>query len=425
MKKQIVFLATLFFGVAVVQAEEQISSISFNPSRLGLFEQLRLTEGLTSHGNVTVENAINIRQNTGLKATNGLDVTDTIDAEQGRVTIPDTQLKVTGSMAVNGGFALFKGASTLGGLPANTWVHAPTLNLDTLTITGSNDGALLFDPDSYAQGLVLGGNDIPVPPNHSECAGDLAWVTRKAADGKTYDVLAVTECKESLACNTAAPACQVEKNGACVKKTCSGNKTLDTTDCSCKECDKTCSAYYSTLSSSACACVCNKNKLYPDASDFQTKIQQGSFTCYSIGNVNGKTVYNMGTIRGDATRYDNEGSCNIPGVYCDLPAVHFVDITPSGTGMKKSVLDAKIASQGSVPCSQPVHIGNRKYALDSHAGTLSLPGCEGASSGDPCYLYSLYECKSSGDDHKVYWGKNAYSGGGFHVGYPPCYPNCQ
>lgn len=196
MKKQIVFLAVLFFCVVALQAEEQISSISFNPSRLGLFEQLRLTEGLTSHGNVTVENAINIRQDTGLTTKDGLDVRETIDAQKGLVNIPNTNLNVTGSMAVNGGFALFRGASTLGGLPANTWVYAPTIKSGTLTITGSNDGALLFDPDSYAQGLVLGGNDIPVP-NHSECEGDLAWVTRKAADGKTYDVLAVTKCKDT------------------------------------------------------------------------------------------------------------------------------------------------------------------------------------------------------------------------------------
>ncbi len=200
MKKQIASLAILLFCAAGVQAEEQISSISFNPSRLGLFEQLRLTEGMTSRGNVTVSDVFLIRKNTTLTTKDGLTVNKDIDAQKGRVDIPATDLQINSggspSLEVTGGYAQFLNDSKIGSLPTNTWIRSPKMNLGTLTITGGP--GMLFDNDAYANGLVLGGNDIPLTP--SDCTGGLAWVSRKEAGGSTYQVLAVTGCPESGPC---------------------------------------------------------------------------------------------------------------------------------------------------------------------------------------------------------------------------------
>ena len=140
MKKQIAFLAILLFCAAVVQAEEQISSISFNPSRLGLFEQLRLTEGITSRGNVNVSDVFTVRQSSTLTTTDGLSVTQDIDARTGRVNIPATDLQINSggspSLEVTGGYALFLNDSKIGSLPTHTWIRSPKINLGTLTITG-------------------------------------------------------------------------------------------------------------------------------------------------------------------------------------------------------------------------------------------------------------------------------------------------
>lgn len=195
MKKQIASLAILLFCAAGVQAEEQISSISFNPSRLGLFEQLRLTEGMTSRGNVTVSNVFLIRKNTTLTTKDGLTVNKDIDAQRGRVDIPATDLQINSggspSLEVTGGYAQFLNDSRIGSLPTNTWIRSPQMNLGTLTITGGP--GMLFDNDAYANGLVLGGNDIPLIP--SDCPdGALAWVNRKDSSGSTYQVLGVTGC---------------------------------------------------------------------------------------------------------------------------------------------------------------------------------------------------------------------------------------
>lgn len=192
-----IYFALLFACASAPAVAEVIDSVSFNPSRLGMFQQLRATEVLQSAGSIDVSPDLYSQGNVTLIGSSF--TVYHVDGRAGQIDMQHTKLHVSGNLQVNGGYMLFMGDPTLGvfsevsALPATSWILTNNFTASTLQVNGNTgDAARTFDKE-YVEGLELGGNDIPIPTLRG-CNGNLSWVDRKASDNKTYKVLAVGGC---------------------------------------------------------------------------------------------------------------------------------------------------------------------------------------------------------------------------------------
>ncbi len=225
MKKNLIWAILFSFGLGVAVQAESISSISYNPSRLGLYQQLRVTDTLRSVGNIKVSDKAFIKGDTALLSKDNAFEIEYTNASSGTVYMPNTDLNAK-TLNINGGKAIFLKGS-LPNLLRDTRIMAKSLNMGSVKINHDRPEGSVKGYDVDIRGLKLGGNDIPLPPK--DCTGNLVWAKQKIGD-KIQEVLAVTGCAEqsgsSGAC-TLTPEICMEQNGY-------GGFTVDTNTCTCK-----------------------------------------------------------------------------------------------------------------------------------------------------------------------------------------------
>lgn len=211
--KKIYFL--LLMGCVLPLSAETVSMISYNPSRLGRYDQLKVADrvtfmgGLTAtnltvtkSGDLTLSNNTKVHKLSNLSGDGTIDMTDTtfIGLDQNAGTFgtsysaenspnPNTNLTFT----VQGGDATFGNDSYIqkfdnDNAKNNLRAYAGTVNTtnNILSITGASAGDLIKNNNRETQttkGFYLAGGDIPYAgfnPNSSE---KLEWKLREACKG--------------------------------------------------------------------------------------------------------------------------------------------------------------------------------------------------------------------------------------------------
>lgn len=229
----------ILFGIILCAASapaEVVESVSYNPSRLGQFERLKISDRLNAPGGVQ-SSRLTVRANNRVTMQNAGNYQLDYAFPSGKVSMPAAQFEAA-TLNTRGGEGEFSRAgsdytSTIGTLQGDlVRLKANVLRVNQINVRGTP--AASYDGNSI-QGLVLGLNDIPNPSSTGACT--LKWVERRADDGNKYQVLA-TVCKGQT------PSCN---------KTCSTNFTLNPNTCEC-ECKKTCPSG-KKLNPSTCTCV--------------------------------------------------------------------------------------------------------------------------------------------------------------------------
>lgn len=240
MKNKIAILLGMVLCAASAPAEV-VESVSFNPSRLGQFERLKISDRLNAPGGVQ-SSRMTVNSGNRVAVENAGNYQLDYALPSGKVAMPGTQFEATNLKAKGGegefgreGNSYVSTVNTLQGDMVR--LKANVLKVNQINVEGSP--ATSYDDDSI-QGLELGLNDIPNPSTGSTGNCSLKWVERKADDGNKYQVLAVTCAPPSIK----PPACPTP---------CGGNFTQNKYTCAC-ECKKTCPTG-KKLNSSSCTCV--------------------------------------------------------------------------------------------------------------------------------------------------------------------------
>lgn len=232
----------ILFGIILCAASapaEVVESVSYNPSRLGQFERLKISDRLNAPGGVQ-SSRLTVRANNRVTMQNAGNYQLDYAFPSGKVSMPAAQFEAA-TLNTRGGEGEFSRAgsdytSTIGTLQGDlVRLKANVLRVNQINVRGTP--AASYDGDSI-QGLVLGLNDIPNPSSTGACT--LRWVERRADDGNKYQVLATSCASPSI------------KPPACTNK-CASGFTQNKYTCEC-ECKKTCPSG-KKLNPSTCTCV--------------------------------------------------------------------------------------------------------------------------------------------------------------------------
>lgn len=181
MKNFTLILLGVLLCTAVVQSET-IDGVLYNPSRLGHYEHLKISDTLTSEGGLKTEKMVM----TGQVTVQGSD-NYTISGEtevKGSVRMSDTTFNVD-TLSHNGGLATFAKASEIATLEGY---------LDDSTFSTSANSINAEASVYVKESLTLGGNKIPLNNYPSSCNGKgLTWVPHQV-DGKIWQVLGFNGC---------------------------------------------------------------------------------------------------------------------------------------------------------------------------------------------------------------------------------------
>lgn len=234
----------ILFGIILCAASapaEVVESVSYNPSRLGQFERLKISDRLNAPGGVQ-SSRLTVRANNRVTVQNAGNYQLDYALPSGKVSMPAAQFEAA-TLNTRGGEGEFSRegsdyTSTIGTLQGDlVRLKANVLRVNQINVRGTP--AASYDGDSI-QGLVLGLNDIPNPSSGSTGACTLKWVERKADNGNKYQVLATSCASPSI------------KPPACTNK-CASGFTQNKYTCEC-ECKKTCPSG-KKLNPSTCTCV--------------------------------------------------------------------------------------------------------------------------------------------------------------------------
>lgn len=234
----------ILFGIILCAASapaEVVESVSYNPSRLGQFERLKISDRLNAPGGVQ-SSRLTVRANNRVTVQNAGNYQLDYAFPSGKVSMPAAQFEAA-TLNTRGGEGEFSRAgsdytSTIGTLQGDlVRLKANVLRVNQINVRGTP--AASYDGDSI-QGLVLGLNDIPNPSSGSTGVCTLKWVERKADNGNKYQVLATSCASPSI------------KPPACTNK-CASGFTQNKYTCEC-ECKKTCPSG-KKLNPSTCTCV--------------------------------------------------------------------------------------------------------------------------------------------------------------------------
>lgn len=189
MRKLLYILPGLLF-LASWSVAETIESVTFNPARLGRYENLKVSDTLTTQGGINAQ-AVTVQSGGTVSVENsGNYQADTVDVA-GQISMPSTRF-VTPTMETKGTAAFVNkssnAASEIENLNSIVRVKGNVLKLGSVTVSGTTTTD--YD-DNSASGLTLGGNKIPVPT--SSCS-NLSWISRVADDGNAYKVLGFASC---------------------------------------------------------------------------------------------------------------------------------------------------------------------------------------------------------------------------------------
>lgn len=229
--KKLFSLLLILTGVTVLLQAETVSSVSFNPSRMGEYTYLKVADkanlkgglnattlNISSGGTVsmTTDNSSRVYQidNVVGDLSSAIDMPST--AFHGNTSNTYSSYDASSSsvpsgllptVKVLGGTQQYNNDSYLSTVDAVNMLkqRAGTLKGGTLTIGGNeSNGVTLYGGDSTL-GFHLAGNDIPVPTAaHTNTGKDLsnctlAWEKRKTSDSPAKEVwvLALTGCGSS------------------------------------------------------------------------------------------------------------------------------------------------------------------------------------------------------------------------------------
>ena len=212
MKKTLLMISVMLFG-ALYGVSEDINAVYFNPSRLGSYEMLKVTDKLQTQG--PLNTAFMVIQNNSageIKMTATGQVPDKeysyeftnggIKAENGIINMPATHFEITKvqigdsttSYPGSGGDAAFVGTYSNGAASEIDVLGKVTnmvgnLKAPIVDITPSGDpvvnitgGSHTLDNGTTANGFALGGNVIPV----SNINSNLNWVKRWSKDDEGW-----------------------------------------------------------------------------------------------------------------------------------------------------------------------------------------------------------------------------------------------
>ena len=227
---------------AASASAEVVESVSFNPSRLGQFERLKISDRLNAPGGVQ-SSRMTVHSGNRVAVENAGNYQLDYALPSGKVAMPGTQFEAA-NLKSRGGEGEFgregnSYVSTVGTLQGDmVRLKANVLKVNQINVEGSP--ATSYD-DNSIQGLELGLNDIPNPSTGSTGNCSLKWVERKADDGNKYQVLAANCASISVnppACTNLCGAnfTQNKYNCACeCKKTCPKGKSLNSFTCTCED----------------------------------------------------------------------------------------------------------------------------------------------------------------------------------------------
>lgn len=197
------FRKTIVLGAAVwcamtVQAEV-LDTVYYNPSRLGRYKTLKVTDTVTARGGVSVGENMML-DNAGVITVSGASDGYSFEniASAGEVDFSGMSVNTAalgaGMSGALGYFSQGGVSSLINTLAANALIKAKTLNISSssnFSITGV--AAERYD-GSTAAGFTLGRNTIPV----AEITQNLVWISRKDDSGNTWKLLGM----EATAANT-------------------------------------------------------------------------------------------------------------------------------------------------------------------------------------------------------------------------------
>ena len=233
MKRKFSVLLFVFCVGAVLLAEE-IDPVALNPTRLGRFERLKISEELRTNDSLQTT-AATLQSNDGISIENtGNYAIENTSAM--RVSLPQAQL-TTPVFVQQGGQASFDQAEadeisvSSNGVPVYLKAKVLQMSKQNLSVMGFEEDETGVDFDGApVVGLKLGNNDIPIPPQG--CAS-LQWVVRTSSpDEKKHRVLGLVGCPGVPTCQDpeyaaehAEICCKADGfewvNGQCLR-TCSG-----------------------------------------------------------------------------------------------------------------------------------------------------------------------------------------------------------
>ena len=241
MKKCLYLVAGVFFTAAWLPAET-IDSVSFNPSRLGRYENLKISDTLNSKGGIEAQ-AVTVQAAGTIDFENNRNYQFDTTTVESSLYMPYTRF-VAGTLNSQGTAAFEDETSSVTSTINNlnntsVRVRANVLRLGNVSIDGGGVAAVDYDGNP-SSGFILGNNKIPQPGK--SCTG-LKWTPIKTEEG-LYQVLAFNKCP-SLELNPCAnvfctsgttlntATCKCESNGSSCNKTCSSGQTLDEDTCTC------------------------------------------------------------------------------------------------------------------------------------------------------------------------------------------------
>ena len=180
MKK--LFLLVFIVSVVGVATAEVIDSVSFNPSRLGRYQHLKVSDKLDAGSVLTSQFVtVNASRQTTMNYGGTLPVTVT-NAEVATLDMDDDTTLFTPSVHLIGGDTTVTGTTNVGTNVKDdsnaASVYATQLNLPNHTIN-VHGGGRLWDGENHIsdKSFVLGGNNIPSPAT-GDCQS-LGWFTRR------------------------------------------------------------------------------------------------------------------------------------------------------------------------------------------------------------------------------------------------------
>lgn len=265
MKKALLFSVVAVFAATVVSAEV-VESISFNPSRMGKYKQLKVAKQATFPGGLNVTEEMNLRSSGAVTlqydVANNLTLTD-LKGEYpfAKVIFPKVYFQgngttvsydtatgnysgnVLGTVNLSGGDISFEGGNSyIDSLVDNGYGGGNTIQAESKAFygnqlaigTNTSAGAVLAD-GTTVQGFHLAGNDIPFPRvgevehrtttgaindvslNLTNTACTLTWEDRNAtiqengtSTTKAVKVLALSGCDTST-----SSACSSDAENSC------------------------------------------------------------------------------------------------------------------------------------------------------------------------------------------------------------------
>lgn len=210
-------------SASAINAQEVLSTINYNPSRMGNYDYLKVSDAATLRGGLNVEDTLSVGSNGPITINSASGKDYSIKSVEGKVAdvaieMPNTEFNIANGV-INGGTIVFGGAdvqSTINNITnaANSLMYANTTKADSLNIKGPESvdnvelNASNNEKDKDTTGFFLSGYDIPNPTKDHvsndgthmgvEVTGtcNLTWVerqTNEATPKKVY-VLALDNC---------------------------------------------------------------------------------------------------------------------------------------------------------------------------------------------------------------------------------------